>query len=60
MKDYLEIQFFKIAKYILRRGYGYCEEPRERGDGHLDSGCAACKASDVQDWIDHYIGLLHF
>lgn len=57
MKNYLEIQFWKIAKLILQRGYGYCEE-RDGGVFMSSGRCAQCDASDVMDWIDKHIELL--
>lgn len=59
MKDWLEIQFWKFAKHLLKTGYGYCDE--RDGAKFGDQGrCGACNASDVQDWIDHHIDLLKF
>ena len=50
MKDKLEILFWRFAKYLLFKGYGYCDEREE--------GCGCCAASEVQDWIDCHIELL--
>lgn len=58
MRDRFEIFFWKVALYLLRTGYGYCEEPRSLGDKDLDNGCAGCKASEVQDWIKKHIQLI--
>ena len=60
MRDFLEIQFFRLVKWVIYRGYGWCDHPRELCDGKLDRGCAACKASEVQDWIDGHISLLEW
>lgn len=59
IKDWLEIQFWRMAKLILKKGYGYCDE-RDYPTGHfMDKGrCEACDASDVQDWIDEHIRLI--
>lgn len=57
MRDGLEIQFWKSAKWLLRHGYGYCEE-RDGGKFMEQGRCVGCDASDVQDWIDSHIDLL--
>ena len=57
MLNWLEIQFWRFAKWLLKRGYGYCNE--RDGGKFLEKGrCGACDASDVQDWIDKHIDLL--
>lgn len=54
---YLEIQFWKLAKYIIKKGYGYCSE-RDGGVFMSSGRCDCCNASDVQDWIDDHISLI--
>ena len=49
--DCLEIQFWKIAKWLIRKGYGAdCE-------GYV-SDCLSCQAKKMIDWIDGHISLL--
>lgn len=55
--NWIEIKFFKIVKYIIYKGYGYCKE-RDRGKFLSEHRCGACDASDIQDWIDKHINLL--
>lgn len=57
IKNTLEVCFWKFARGLLKRGYGYCNERttlnfREKGR------CGACDASDVQDWIQEHINLI--
>lgn len=54
---YLEIQLFRFIKWLIHKGYGYCEE-RDGGVFLVKPRCAACNASDVCDWIDGHISLL--
>jgi hypothetical protein len=70
IKDLLEIRFWKLAKWIIRKGYGAdCEEsdideelfsnPKEmRAYLTSTSRCASCRAKEVIDWIDHHIDLI--
>lgn len=53
MTTYLEIQFWKIAKWLIKRGYGACCLDRD-----IYGLCASCDAKDVIDWIDNHIKLL--
>ena len=55
--DRFEIIIFKIAKYLIKRGYGYCEE-RDGGVFMKNGRCVACDSSDVQDFIDKHIELI--
>lgn len=55
--NFLERQFWKLAKYILRKGYGYCTDRDGKPFLHKER-CGACNASDVQDWIDTHIELI--
>jgi hypothetical protein len=51
MKNYFEIQFWKIAKWIIKRGYGAdCKD--------FFSECASCQAKGAIHWIDQHIDLL--
>lgn len=57
MIDKLEIIFWKFAKYIIRKGYGYCEELD--GEAFMSNGrCCVCDATQVQQWIDKHIELI--
>ena len=55
--DSLEIIFWKVAKRIILKGYGYCEE-RDGGVFMKNGRCGACDASDVCDFIDNHISLI--
>ena len=52
MLDYIEIKFWQVAKWVIRKGYGaygcdtYCKD------------CSACEAGDVMRWIDKHISLI--
>lgn len=64
---YLEIQFWKWAKWIIKQRYGAnCESadyeefenhPRELNH---QGRCAGCQAKEVCEWIDGHIDLLNF
>lgn len=55
--NFLEKQFWKVAKYLLKKGYGYCDE--RDGEAFMSEGrCPCCDASEVYDWIDLHIRLL--
>lgn len=68
MKDKLEIQFWKIAKRLLKRGYGcncetsdlddFKEMYKEPKDVFHGGRCASCRAKEICDWIDEHIDLL--
>jgi len=62
MKDILEIQFWRIAKWLIRKGYGAdCEvsDIQELGLSHDNPArCSSCKAKEVIGWIDEHISLL--
>ncbi|HEY4528370.1 MAG TPA: hypothetical protein VJJ48_00885 [Candidatus Paceibacterota bacterium] len=58
MKDWLEIKFFQFVKRKINRDYGYCQERCEDHVFMKEGTCAACTASDVQDWIDDHINLI--
>ena len=57
MRDWFEIYFWKIALYLLRTGYGYCDE-RDEEMFMTESRCGCCDASDVQDWIKNHLKLI--
>lgn len=53
MKDFLEIQFWRQAKWLIIKGYGAdCPDYAE--------GCASCEAKKIVEWIDGHINLLRF
>lgn len=70
MKDWLEIQFWKVAKWLIIRGYGSgCETSHidetmfDNPDElrvYLKSGarCGSCRAKEIIEWIDEHINLL--
>ena len=50
MLDWLEIQFFKVAKWLIIRGYGCrCKEE------DYDENCAECEAGRMVRWISQHI-----
>ena len=53
MKDYLEIKFWKLAKWIIVRGYG-------NGCPDYAESCASCEAKKVQNWIDEHLELIKY
>lgn len=66
--DWLEIQFWRIAKWIIIRGYGCdCrsydlddlpEMYKKPKDVFAFHRCASCRAKEVVDWIDNHISLI--
>lgn len=65
----LEIQFWRIAKFIIKRGYGADCPISDLDDGILGeklcsdaimhSGrCGSCRAKETIDWIDQHVELL--
>lgn len=68
MRNYLEIQFWKIAKRIIVAGYGCsCETSdlddfpkiyKKPKDVFNPARCASCRAKEVCDWIDSHIELI--
>jgi hypothetical protein len=61
MIDWLEIQFWKVAKWIIRNGYGANCETLDvddfNGTGDF-ARCASCHAREIIEWIDEHIELL--
>lgn len=55
MKDYLEIKFWEVAKWLIMRGYG--DDCRNSGD--FSEGCASCRAGKALDWIEGHIDLIN-
>lgn len=66
---WIEIQFWKVAKFIIKRGYGADCLTSDLDDGILGeklsseavihSGrCGSCRAKETIDWIDQHIELL--
>ncbi len=65
---WLETQFWKFAKWLIRRGYGAkCPTKDYEDYPELNvtlktphSGrCASCEAAEVIEWIDHHIELIN-
>jgi len=70
--NYLETLFWKLAKHIIRKGYGngcvtsdlddFSEMwgKKKLSESVNDSGrCGACRAKEVVDWIDGHIELIN-
>lgn len=71
MKDYFEIIFWKIARHLIKKGYGcncktsdlddfhemYSKAPLSKSVSH-GGRCGSCRAKEVCDWIDDEIELL--
>lgn len=55
----LETIFWKVAKRIIKKGYGYCDV-RDGQVFMLEGRCSACDASEVQDWVDGHIELINY
>ena len=62
--NYLEIQFWRVDKWIIRRGYGANCETRDIDDfPDEDLGkarCASCKAKEMIGWIDEHIEVIKY
>ncbi len=65
MKEWLEIQFWEIAKWLIRRGYGancempdYIEFPEYSRALNASYRCASCQAKEVIEWIDEHLILI--
>ena len=63
IKDYLEIQFWRVALWLLIRGYGEGCTTKDTDDfpelkDTPRARCASCKAKETQDWIREHIELL--
>jgi hypothetical protein len=65
MKDWLEIQFWKVGRWLIQRGYGAsCEIPDyEDFEDHprelnAQGRCGSCRAREVIEWINLHIDLL--
>lgn len=57
---WIETQFWKFAKYLIKKSYGY--EPVHDRDGMpmgAQGRCAGCRASEVQDWIGDHIDIIN-
>ena len=64
---WLEVQFWRVAKWLIRKGYGadcdipdfedFPEEYKTMED-LLEKRCASCLAKDIIKWIDRHIELL--
>ena len=64
MKDCLEIQFWKIAKWLIRRGYGANCETRDiddfPGEDLSNARCPGCEAKETIEWIEEHIKQLNY
>lgn len=68
MIQLLEIHFWKIAKWLIRRGYGaYCQTSdiddfpetfKNPKSVFSQSRCGSCRAKEIIEWIDGHIELL--
>lgn len=65
--DRFEIIIFKIARYLIRRGYGADCKTSDLDDfpemqihlgKDIQNRCASCKAKEIINWIDGHIELL--
>jgi hypothetical protein len=52
MRDYLEIKFWQFGIWLLKSGYGYCEEK------DYEVGCICCTFSEVQRRLAEHIELI--
>jgi hypothetical protein len=51
IKDFLEIQFFKIAKWLILKGYNAdCKD--------YEPECISCQARKTIEFIDNHIRLI--
>jgi len=64
MINMLEIRFWHMAKWLIRHGYGQCENldyeemqeiPHELNN---QARCGSCQATEVVRWIEGHIALL--
>ena len=72
MRDFLEIQFWRVAKWLIRHGYGANCETKDYEDNMFadpdemrqylqgTSRCGSCRAKEVIEWIDHHVNLLRY
>ena len=68
IKDILEIQFWRVAKRIILKGYGAdCEtsdlddfpEKYQTPQSVFNRGrCGSCRAKEMVNWIDDHISLI--
>lgn len=62
MIDYLEIKFWGVAKYLIRRQYGLDCDTSDLEDWPEKVihrvRCPSCRAREVVDWIDENIKLI--
>lgn len=62
--NWLEIKFWKVAIWIIKRGYGTCEKmDYEEFEYHphelnAQGRCPACQATEVIKWIEYHLSLL--
>jgi len=68
MKDFLEIQFWRVAIWILKKGYGancrtsdlddFPEEYKSPKDVFSKNRCGSCRAKETINWIEDHIKLI--
>lgn len=68
ISDWFEIRFWRMAVWILKKGYGgncptsdlddFPDMYKVPKDVFHDGRCASCRAREVIDWIEDHIRLL--
>ena len=63
MLDKLQIQFWKVAIWLIKRGYGAdCEfkdtDEFEELKHNTYARCGSCKAREIIEWIEKHITLI--
>jgi len=58
--NYLETQFWKIAIWLIKRGYGADCDTHDLDDFNGEARCPSCKAKDIIEWIEEHIELLNY
>lgn len=61
MKDWLEIRFWRMAIWLIKRGYGADCTTRDMDDVSSlpkEARCGSCYAKETLAWIDQHIDLL--
>ena len=62
--NYIEIRFWKLAQWLLKRSYGCCDVPDyvnfpDHPRGVNDQGrCISCTAGEVVQWLEEHIEVL--
>lgn len=67
MKTYLEIKFWRIVQWLIRKEWGanctvpdYNEFPLHPRGVNDDGRCGSCQAKEVIDWIEENISLIGY